>query len=251
VFTRVAVGRERVVREVRAAGPLMAALKAPVPARGPWLTAVLNDGALRVPRRRPVAVVIEPHAQGRPEAVAFLEVRRRGPLTQVLPLGADLAPPGRPGVRLLAGGPDSAALLAAGICGYLDALRRPWTMRLTGLPMGDPVVRELAVRLPTAVVATERSRQLLDDLDGDVLRSRDPAVLEKWLPTVVAPRFVRAAARLHSAIGQLDLAVAPDGAALLALVDGDDRWPWWATGGLATGMGFPLVSLTVPARWPR
>ena len=44
-------------------------------------------------------------------------------------------------------------------------------------------------------------------------------------------------------------------AALLTLVDGTDRWPWWGTsdiGGLRTEMGAPLVGLTVPARgWPR
>src|SRR5215218_2249664 len=144
----------------------MAALRAPVPARGPWLTAVLNDGAARFPGGRPLAVVVEPHAQGRPEAVAFLELRRRGLLTVVTPLGADRAPSGRPAVRLLARNPDAAGLLADGIVGFLRTLRRPWTMRLGGLPMGDPVVRELAARLPTAVVATERSRQLLDDLPG-------------------------------------------------------------------------------------
>jgi hypothetical protein len=67
----------------------------------------------------------------------------------------------------------------------------------------------------------------------------------------VAPSpFVRAAARLHAAIGQLEVAAA-DGHVLLTLVDGDDRWPWWTSGDAVTGMGAPLVSLTVPVRWPR
>jgi hypothetical protein len=63
VFTRVAAGRARVVREVRAAAPLMTALRAPVTARGPWLTAVLNVGAAHRFTGRPVAVVVEPHPE--------------------------------------------------------------------------------------------------------------------------------------------------------------------------------------------
>jgi hypothetical protein len=270
VFTRVAVGRARVVREVRAAGPLMAALRAPVPARGPWLTAVLNEGAARHPRARPVAVVVEAHAQGRPEAVAFLELRRRGPWTAVTVLGAgtDPRPQGRPPARLLAGDPAAAALLADGIAGLLDSLRGPATMDLSGLPLGDPTVAALAARLPTSVVATTRSRALVDRLDeaGDVLRTRDPDALERWLPGLPVAglrprgrRFLRATARLHAAIGQVELAVVEHRgevrAALLTLVDGPDRWPWWGTtsiGGLDAEMGAPLVELTVPARrWPR
>jgi hypothetical protein len=92
VFTRIVVGRAQVVREVRAAAPLMADLRAPVTARGPWLTAVLNAGAARRGAGRPVAVVVEPHAQGRPEAVAFLTLRRRGLATVVTMLGDGLAP---------------------------------------------------------------------------------------------------------------------------------------------------------------
>src|SRR4051812_46563791 len=98
-FRRIAVGRARVVREVRAAGPLMAALRAPVTARGPWLTAVLNAGAAHRFTGRPVAVVVEAHRQGRPDAAAFLNLRRRGPATVVTLLGA-----GRPGGPAGAGG---------------------------------------------------------------------------------------------------------------------------------------------------
>jgi hypothetical protein len=54
VLTRIVVGRARVVREVRAAAPLMADLRAPITARGPWLTAVLNQGAARRESGRPV-----------------------------------------------------------------------------------------------------------------------------------------------------------------------------------------------------
>jgi hypothetical protein len=271
--SRIAVGRARVVREVRAAAPLMADLRAPVTARGPWLTAVLNEGAAHRSAGpwtpRPVAVVVEAHPQGRPEAVAFLTLRRRGPTTVVTLLGDGTTPlpPGRPFARLLARNEESARLLAAGITGLLDRLRGPWTLRLAGLPLGDPTARELAAALPTAVLANVRSSRLVDELDTavGVVRSTDPQALERWLPELLArePRarargFLRASARLHAAIGGLELAVVADGvlrAALLTLVDGTDRWPWWGTsdiGGLRTEMGAPLVGLTVPARaWPR
>ena len=270
MFTRVAVGRAGVVREVRAAGPLMAALGAPVTARGPWLTAVLNAGAASRPRARPVAVVVEARGGEPPEAVAFLELRRRGLTTVVSVLGAGALPlpGGRPTARLLARDERAADLLAAGVCDLLGTLRRPWAVELAGLPLGDPTARALSARLPTSVLANVRSARLVDGLDalgGDaVLRSRDPAALDRWLPALVARTadrrsgaFLRAAARLHAAIGQLELAVAADGdrlrAGLLTLVDGGDRWPWWGTGeGLRTEMGAPLVGLTVPARrWPR
>lgn len=135
-------------------------------------------------------------------------------------------------------------------------------MRLAGLPLGDPTVRALAPRLPTSVVATERSLRLVDELDdvGEPVRSRDPRSLEAALPDLLAResdpharRFLRSAARLHAAIGRPEVAVLP-GAALLTLVDGADRWPWWGfsdAGGLRTERGAPSVTLGVPARgWP-
>jgi hypothetical protein len=267
VFTRVAVGRAQVVREVRAAAPLMARLRAPVTARGPWLTAVLNAGAARRFSGRPVAVVVEAHRQGRPDAAAFLLLRRRGPVTVVTMLGDGAAPPGAPGARLLARDEDVAGLLAAGIDDLLRSLRRPRQLRLAGLPLGDPTARQLSARLPDGVLATARTRALCDDLDDDgpVIRSRDPRVLDRWLPALVtregdarARDFLRAAARLHAAIDQVELAVVADGngprAALLTLLDGADRRPWWgfAPGGpLPTRFGSPAVSLTAPARdWP-
>jgi hypothetical protein len=264
VFTRVAVGRARVVREVRAAGPLMAALRAPVPARGPWLTAVLNAGAAHRFSGRPVAVVVEAHRQGRPDAAAFLHLRRRGPATVVTMLGSGSAPPGGPTARLLARDEEMAGLLAAGILDLLHSLRRPRQLRLAGLPLGDPTARALAARLPDAVIATSRTQRLVDDLDG-ASRSRDPGALERSLPALTAREpdsrareLLRAGARLHAAIGQVELAVVGDPitprAALLTLVDGGNRWPWWGFGDgapLRTELGFPAVSLTAPARdWP-
>jgi hypothetical protein len=263
VSTRIAVGRAPVAREIRAAAPLMARLRAPLTARAPWLTAVLNDGAARRFSGRPVAVVVATRAGGPPDAAAFLLVRRRGPLTVVTMLGDGLAPPGGPGARLLARDDAAAGLLAAGIHDLLCSLRRPRRLRVAGLPLGDPTARQLKARLEDGVIATGRTSGLLDDLDelGPVSRSRDPRVIERWLPEVVPGRagaFVRASARLHAAIGQVELAVVADGdrprAALLTLVDGAGRLPWWGFGDggpLRTGPGSPAVSLTAPARdWP-
>ena len=269
MFTRIAVGRAQVVREVRAAAPLMAELRAPVTARGPWLTAVLNAGAARRFSGRPVAVVMAAHRQTRPDAAAFLLLRRRGPVTLVTLLGdgAAPAPAGAPPARLLARDEDLASLLATGITDLLHSLRRPRQLRLTGLPLGDPTARQLAARSKDGVLATARTRRLVDDLDdgGPVARSRDPRALERWLPALIgreadprARNFLRATARLHAAIGELELAVVADSgvprAALLTLLDGTDRRPWW---GFADGTplrsepGSPTVSLTDPARdWP-
>jgi hypothetical protein len=98
-----------------------------------------------------------------------------------------------------------------------------------------------------------------------VTRSRDPRVLDRWLPALLAREpdarareFLQASARLHAAIGQLELAVIATGrqpcAALLTLVDGAVRHPWWGFGDggpLRTQLGSPAVSLTAPARnWP-
>ena len=267
MFTRIAAGRARVVRELRAAAPLMAKLRAPVPARAPWLTAVLNSRSWTdlpaLAGTRPMAVVVEPHRHGRPDAVAFLTVRRRGPLAEVTVLGQGVAPlpGGRPAARLLARDDAAADHHAQGILQLLDGLRAAWTLRLEGLPLGDPTLRALATRLPTAVLGNVRSARLVDALDGaggPVRRTRDGRTLEHWLPALLAREpdasargFLRAAARLHAAIGQLELAVVADGdrmtAAVLTLLDGDDRWPWWGAsdvGGPATEMGAPLVALT-------
>jgi len=150
------------------------------------------------------------------------------------------------------------------LLGTLRGFRR---LRLTVLPLGDPTARSLAARLPDGLIANTRSAGTVDELDGvgEVVRTRDPREVERWLPAVVAREpearartFLRSTARLHAAIGQVELAVlpGPDGvrAGLLTLVDGVDRWPWWGwsdVGGLGTAMGAPLVGLTVPARgWP-
>jgi hypothetical protein len=238
---------------------LAAALGAPLTARGPWLTAVLNDQAVHRRRGRPVAVVVETHPQGRPEGLALLSLRRRGLRTVVTMLGDDVPlPGGRPPARLPASDDDVAARLAAGILDLLGSLRGPWALELSGLPLGDPVARSLAAGLPTATLGNVRTLRLVDELDQGAERSRDPRVLDRWLPALLAREpdrrartFLRSAARLHAAIDRLEVALVADGdrlhAGLLTLVDGDDRWPWWGTGeagGPATARGFPAVSLT-------
>jgi hypothetical protein len=267
VPSRIAVGRDAVARELRAAAPLMAALRAPVTARAPWLTAVLNHGAARRPRARPVAVVVENH--DRCDGVAFLTLRRRGPTTTVTLLGdgAVPVPAGSPPFRLLARDEATADRLADGIGELLRSLLGPWSLQLAGLPLGDPTLRALAARHRTAVLGNSRSHRLVDELGdvGPVERSRDPRELERRLPALLAREpdrrareFLRATARLHVAIGQIEVAVVADRevvrAAVLTLVDGGERRVWWATsdiGGLRTELGTPLVRLTVPARgWP-
>jgi hypothetical protein len=274
VFTRVAAGRARVVREVRAAAPLTAELRAPAPARGPWLTAALGLGAAQPALvrwgHRPVAVVVEEHPPDPPSAAAFLTLHRRGPRATVTLLGSDVAPlpGGRPTSRLLARDDAAAGQLAEGLLGLLDGLHGAWSLQLRGLPMGDPVVRALADRLPEAVVANVRSSRLVDELDGSggrVERGADPAWIDRRLPDLLARepdarvrRALRLLARVHAAAGELELAVVgrvgdgPVRGALLTLVDGPDRWPWWGwsdVGGLRTEMGAPLVGVTVRGGW--
>ncbi|WP_346619978.1 hypothetical protein [Blastococcus montanus] len=268
MVARVAVGRAPVAREVRAAESLADALRAPVTARAPWLTAVLNEDAARRTLARPVAVVVDGSGDGPPRAAAFLSLRRRAARTVVSVLGQELLPlpGGRPPARLLARDDDAAGQLADGVLGLLGAQHGPWSLRLSGLPLGDPTVRALAARLPTSVTANARSTRLVDALDdiGPVERGCDPRLLERWLPELLAAvpqrrqrAFVRAAARLHAAIGRLEVAVVADGdrlrAGLLTLVDGEDRWPWWGIageGGLRTEMGAPVVTLS-GAGWRR
>lgn len=256
---RVAVGRERVVRDIRASAALTSRLAAPATARAPWLTAVAHA----TPRARPRAVVVEHSPQGRPAGAALLSWSRRGRTTEVRLLGdgAAPAPPGSAPRRLLAPTPDVAALLADGLVAELAAVRGPWRLSLTGLPLGDPTLAAVAQRLGTGVsFATTRSRALVDGLSdvGPVTRSRDAAALERWLPRLLEERpagsarpVVRALARVHAAAGVLEHAVVRSGdhvlAGLLTLVDGDVRRPWWGfseIGGLAEGPGQPLVSLT-------
>ncbi|MGY1754944.1 hypothetical protein [Blastococcus sp. SYSU D01042] len=264
--TRVVVGTAPVAHEVRAAAPLARRLRAPVTARAPWLTAVLDAQAARRWSGRPVAVVVGGPEGACPGAAAFLRLRRRGALTAVTLLGDGLpVPPGLPPARLLAADDDAAARLADGIGDLLGSLRGPWSLALAGLPLGDPTARRLAARYPMARMASSRTTRLVDELDGagPVLRTRDPAEVDRELPALLAAEpdpaargFLRVAARLHAAAGQLELAVVEgtDGASrggLLVLLDGPAAVPWWATPGLPglrAERGAPTAAVTVPRR---
>ena len=173
--------------------PLMAALRAPVTARGPWLTAVLNAGAAHRFSGRPVAVVVEAHRQGRPDAAAFLHLRRRGPVDRRHAAGRrhGAGAGGSPPFRLLARDDEMAGLLAAGIADLLR-LAAP-APASSGWPASRSVTRRRGSSRPgcrTASSATVRTQRLVDDLDdvGPVTRSRDPRVLERWLPGADRPR---------------------------------------------------------------
>ena len=80
---RIVTGRDAVVRELRAAAPLMAALAAPVTARAPWLTAVLDARTPGPFGPRPAAVVVGTDPREPPAAAAFLSLRRRALHTSV------------------------------------------------------------------------------------------------------------------------------------------------------------------------
>ena len=250
---RVVVGRARVVREVRASGPLAARIRAPLTARGPWLTAVLNDLAARRSPARPVAVVVDDPAAEAPAAAAFLAVRPGIPsVVRLLTAAAGSLPGGRPPARLLARDEAAAEALADGIVSVLTGRRGPWRLDLAGLPLGDPTLRALAARLPMATVANERSVRLVDELAG-ADRTTDPREVDRLLPSLLPlghRGFLRAAVRLHAALGAVEVAVDRSGGGLVTLLDGADRWPWWgrASSGLRTEMGAPLVRLTA-AGW--
>jgi hypothetical protein len=255
---RIVVGRAPVVREVRAAEPLAERLRAPLTARSPWLTAVLGTPSAG----RPVAVVVGADPQRPPRAAAFLRLRRRGVRTTVTLLGSGIGPVpgGRPHARLLAVDDNAAALLADAVADLLGGLRGTWSLHLAGLPLGDPTARRLAARFRGGALATSRTERPVDDLGDDgVLRTREPRELERWLPALLERAggrreraFLRAAARVHAAAGRLELAVAPrpegEPRALLTLLDGEDRWPWWGTEPLPVEMGTPAATLTVPPR---
>ncbi|RBY90025.1 hypothetical protein DQ240_02570 [Blastococcus sp. TF02A-26] len=261
-------GHGDVVRELRAAAPLMAALRAPIPARAPWLTAVLNVTAARCGSGRPVAVVVEREPGQGPDGLALLTARRRGPALHLTLLGDGLGPlpPGRPPARLLARDDEVAAQLAAGVLGLVAGRRAPWQLSLSGLPLGDPTSRALGSLRPEAAFGTARTARLvdrLDDLGAPVVRSRDPREVERLLPALLVAQpdtrsrlLLRATARLHASVGQVEVAVAAEGAsvraALLTLVDGVDRQPWVGCGepaALGQEMGAPATSLRLADRW--
>ena len=234
-------------------------------ARGPWLTAVLNAGAAHrfsgrpgrrrgggtpagPPRRRGVPASAPPRAGDRGHAAR----RRAAPV----PAGARRSGCS-PGTRTWPACSRPASTTCWGRCAGPAS---------SGWPVSRSVTRRRG-SLGPAPGRRHRHRPhpaLVDDLDdlGPVARSRDPRVLERWLPILTAREpdrrardFLRAAARLHAAIGQLELAVVAERrAALLTLVDGAQRWPWWASGTTrrcAPSWARPPWASLHPARdWP-
>ena len=268
MFTRVVEGRAGVVREIRAAAPLLSALAVPVTARGPWLVAALHTSP--APRVRYRAVVVEAHRHGRPAGLALLasrvQLRRGRPVTVVRLLG-DGGPPGPPGVaprRLPAADAEVADLLAHGIADLIAGTRGRWQLDLAGLPLGDPVLAALGVRVGTGAFRTSRSRSLVDGLGtaDPARRSTDPVSLECWLPAFLDHRpggarraDLRALVRVHAAAGLLEHVVVLDGgrpiAGLLTVLDGAARRPWWSFGptdGPTDVPGQPWVALAASGR---
>ena len=165
-----------------------------------------------------------------PAAAAFLTVRP-GPRAVIgmLTAAAGSLPGGRPAARLLARDEAAAEALADGIVALIAARRGPWRLDLAGLPLGDPTLRALAARLPMATLANERS-------GGWSTSSPRPAHHRSRRGRPAAPAcsrgrsgLLRAATRLHAAIGAVEVAVVPAGGGLVTLLDGTDRWPWWGT----------------------
>ena len=132
--------------------------------------------------------------------------------------------------------------------------------------MGDPTSRALGALRPDAAFGNVRSSRLVDRLNslgGPVTRSRDPHEVERPLPALLAAqpgpdaaRTLRATARLHAAIGQVEIAVVTEGhhlrAALLSLVEGADRQPWVSCGepgAVGREMGAPTSSLRLAGGW--
>jgi CelD/BcsL family acetyltransferase involved in cellulose biosynthesis len=133
-------GRAQLLRALQAAEDLFEHTRAPVCARALWVSTWLAA----VPAVDPVAVVVE--AGDRLTGLACLAVSRRGPLRTVT-LAAD--GPSDYG-WLPARDAASAAALADGVADLLGTVRRPWRLRLSQLPLHDPVAARLLAVLPGA-----------------------------------------------------------------------------------------------------
>jgi CelD/BcsL family acetyltransferase involved in cellulose biosynthesis len=95
-------------------------------------------------KARPLAVVVE--RRGTTVGLACLAVRRTGPLHTVTLAGDGPSDYG----RLPAGDPTAAGALASGIARVLTNLGGPWRLRLSQLPVADPVATALRDALPGA-----------------------------------------------------------------------------------------------------
>jgi CelD/BcsL family acetyltransferase involved in cellulose biosynthesis len=104
----------------------------------------------------PWAVVVE-RPDGGIEAAALLARRRRRGMTEIVRMGHGASDYGRlPAVDLA-----SADRLASAVAGELQAIRGPWHLILSQLPVGDPVAEALSTNLRwAAVVAGDGSPRL-------------------------------------------------------------------------------------------
>ncbi|UUW87345.1 GNAT family N-acetyltransferase [Nocardioides sp. WV_118_6] len=148
-------------------------------------------------------------ADGRVLALAPLVVQRRAGVVRIEVLGGEL----NDYAELFHDDPVAADLLADAVASWVRRHRR-WSLRLSQLAPGDPVVAGLVARLPGAVVVpgppmpriegagtdyrltrhrrrkinTDLNRLAADGYDAERLVVDDPVTLERWLPRLVDVR---------------------------------------------------------------
>ena len=174
-------------------------------------------------------------------------------------------PEGRPPAAARARDDDVAGRLGYGVADLLDAARGPWTLRLAGLPLGDPTLSVLATLMPGASLATSAAGGWSTSWtpsarcgavgtprsSSSTCRPCWPASIGSATSCAPQPGCSRRSASWRSRWCQYgDHGPA---AVLLTLLDprpgGTDRWPWWGSsdvGGLRE-LGSPWVSLTASA----
>jgi CelD/BcsL family acetyltransferase involved in cellulose biosynthesis len=184
---------------------LLAATRAPVTARLPWLLTWIDHH----PAWEPWTVTVRRDAGSKLVAAALLATRRHGPVVNVVLLGH--GPSDR--AHLPAMDADASRRLALAIARALRMLRRPWRLHLRQLPAADPTVLELARLVPRSRVvsgygsptvrfgddrrlaaytsrnfrsqANHKWNQLTrDGADPSLLATRDPAEIERYLPVL-------------------------------------------------------------------
>jgi CelD/BcsL family acetyltransferase involved in cellulose biosynthesis len=129
-------------------GPALADLhretQAPIMARLPWLSTWIRCYT----DHEPWAVVVEDGDALR--AAALLATRRRWGITEVVRVGHGATDH----ARLPARDDASAAELGRAVAAEVNALSGPWRLFLGQLPVGDPVVRSIAVNLRWAEIVS-------------------------------------------------------------------------------------------------
>ncbi len=138
---------------------LLADVGAPICARRLWLTVWADSFVEFTPW------TVSVRERGELVAVALLAERTRAGHHEIVGLGhgpSDYA-------RLPARSTEAAQRLAETLAGALRGRRRPWRLRLDGLPPADPVATRLATELPhAAVVSGEAAPRLFLRADRPV-----------------------------------------------------------------------------------